>query len=670
MKQSFRDLLNFKAIEPIVDLEPKSTDPKVVTAARNESEGNELATNKQVRVVPNDFTQKRLSHSRVVLPADVTSNKLADKMDNLWGFVNTKPGKVIKAAIKDYNGVIMKLKSVMGHKDSAYRFVKEIMDDPFGNRYYKAVKNDREETLIAAVKSHIDSFKSDYNAIKNDPYELHKVLSGNRQNADQTKKNPWDPYTYKNYANENIYVKEPRSLSEEVTQDLKAMPLPSTEAKEIGKQLKNYAKSIGEKAKAKLTSDPSGTLIFTAEAVKNAILGADEERLGRTINEFYTEQLLFNNMNSTGYSENLDYYKTYSDPYNGDRKIESPVDLLNAAKDLGFCSGYKDLSGFSLDSSHLWGITIEPYEFDGYYKSLAPQLPGYYVPVWSLDPSTNRFVWNEKFLYYGTNPPIVSYSLNIGTSMEKDISLYNGSSIKIPMGFSFNYSLTLNFVDDQHSSIKNYMNYYFNCIHRPTEGLMAPYELCSFLITITSFKPGLKVKNMLRLICVPVGYSVSQCGEGNPSMENITVGFSVVGMKTSQNWEAKVDKTLGGIWRYLSWNDIILRPVLNRPITKPPYSDRNDWRTGYGDNIKGLFSTGMELARGEFNKVQQLATDKFSTIDITNRSHRTDSANRLSDEGQKYQKKYDKLTEKGKTERRDRVQKRGEEKIQKLRKKL
>lgn len=702
-KQSFRDLLNFKYITPIVDqsVETTSDSDKLIEATRDERVKNN--DNKLVRVAPNDLSNKRLAHigtSMTSVKSAHLSQREIDAMDNWWGLKDTEWGKMVETnilpVIKAAKNTDEIISEVLSNGKNSYRFLKEIVDDPFGNKWYEAVKNDREETLIAAVKKQIDAYRNnaaslaanyrtgrnlyqgvsdifkDKTSTTKDKFNaLKKLRSQNVGNnpLNDTDKGQWDPYTYKDYMNTDISAKDYADIKslESIT-----MPMDTSDVKDLGKRTKEAIINT-----AIDFTRSRGTLVFAVDKIKKAIFSSTDESLGWHIREFAIESKLNSVLNKLdklknvsdedktkkhlnyvkdtfGYSKDLgaSYYREISSPYNSTKEISSPIDALNYAKSMGFCSGYKDLAGFSLDSSHLWGMTIEPYEFPGYYKSLAPPLPKYIVPTWTLSPSGNDYTCNDSIIDFGTLPPVTSYSLNIGTSMEKDITLYNGSSIKIPVGFSYNYSLTVTFADDQHASMKNYMMYYYNTIFRPEEGLMAPYELCSFLITITSFKPGLKVKNQLKLICVPVGYSVSQGGDFNPSNETVQVGFSVVGMKTSSNYRSVIDRTIGGIWSNLIWNDVIMRPVNNDPHTAP----KDDWISGYFQNNPLLKSYDGEIVRDDGVKQIDMSFVEQQDMQRARESMTPSYADKYNEIGEN--KRLQKLAEKKKFDKANKIARR------------
>jgi hypothetical protein len=243
--------------------------------------------------------------------------------------------------------------------------------------------------------------------------------------------------------------------------------------------------------------------------------------------------------------------------------------LAFAVNHLGFSSGYKDWQNFSPGSSHMWGMTIKPYVSPSNLAiSRAPNLPVVQVPIWTTD-GDGRLKCVFKEYDYGKMPPVVSYSFEVGSLRGSTVPIFDGS-FNMPLGFEFENKLTLSFVDDEYHSMQKYMAMFINSIYSPSTGLMAPYDLCTWLVTLTAFRPGMGVNYSFQLICVPHSYTMSYQGTEQPGIETMQITLSIVGMKKpDQNGAPVLYGTKGprSTWNLVNWNDVTVVPFNDTRIT-------------------------------------------------------------------------------------------------------
>ena len=340
--------------------------------------------------------------------------------------------------------------------------------------------------------------------------------------------------------------------------------------------------SAGKIIQDALSHAQNGTKIYQKSAKDHPLLNVDPSLVGQWFYEFkekYSGKNIDEGIKFRESCPTVDYYQYISTAYTGEQKKESPQAMLKfAVENLGFSSGYKDWQNFSPGSSHMWGMTIKPYVSPSRIAiSRAPNLPVIQVPIWKTG-DDGRLQCEFKEYDYGKMPPVISYSFEVGSLRGTTIPIFDGS-FNMPLGFEFENKITLSFIDDEYHSMQKYMAMFINTIYRPSIGLMAPYDLCTWLVTLTAFRPGMGVNYSFQLICVPHSYTMSYQGTEQPGVETMQVTLSIVGMKQPSNSGAAVVPGGGenkSTWNLVNWNDVTVVPRNNTDLTDFD-SDEHSW---------------------------------------------------------------------------------------------
>jgi hypothetical protein len=367
-------------------------------------------------------------------------------------------------------------------------------------------------------------------------------------------------------------------------------PTPASTARNYISNIPNATSGYGKQTEAIMTytgmkvqeaykaaMSNNGTKIYQRSANRHPLLNVSPTLVGQWLYEFnekYKDDIKFKDTCPT-----VDYYQYISSAYTGKQKKSSPQEMLKfAVENLGFSSGYKDWQNFSPGSSHMWGMTIKPYVSpSGMAISRAPNLPVIQVPIWTTG-GDGKLHCVFKEYDYGKMPPVVSYSFEVGSMRGSTIPIFDGS-FNMLLGFEFENKLTLSFVDDEYHSMQKYMAMFINTIYRPSAGLMAPYDLCTWLVTLTAFRPGMGVNYSFQLICVPHSYTMSYQGTEQPAVETMQVTLSIVGMKRPTESGTIVAPGNGAqksTWSLVNWNDVTVVPSSNTNLTDFD-DDKHSW---------------------------------------------------------------------------------------------
>lgn len=521
-KSSFKDLLNFEPIAPYVD-DPPSIDSGKYT--------------KPVPSAPGEDPSP--SHRRAVSYKGEYEKGSADKFAYHFGNVVTGAQTFVNALPNENDFDSAAIANVLGDVGRSFSFMNYI------RRQYSH-PGSTQPTVSEMVKDArtMRSLMEETISDINDPMNKYRAKEGlgSYTNRDYTNVTP------NGTANFGIISETHSGLSLQET----------------------YRAALTERTNAKR----NGTLLYQFGDSDNPILNIKASELGKWFGQFSEKYAKSATYRTTWDNPVVDYYKYISTPYFGLNKSSSPQETLKfAVENLGFSSGYKDWEGFSLGSSHVWGVTIKPYVSpNGVGVSLAPRLPVVEVPVW--DVVDGKLKCTFKQFDYGKTPPVTQYSFEVGSLRGSHIPLFDGN-FNMPLGFEFENKLTLTFVEDEYHSMQKYMAMFINNIYRPTVGLMAPYDLCTWLVTLTAFRPGMNVNYSFNLICVPEAYTLSYQGTEGPGVETLNVALSIIGMQSpghsgaavapSSRWDAM------DTWSKVNWNDVTVKPV---NWTK--YTDYND----------------------------------------------------------------------------------------------
>lgn len=572
-KSSFKDLLNFEPIAPYAD-EPPSVDAAKYGKAVSPAQGDDRsAAHKRVSAYKGEYEGG------------------ADKV--AYGFSNVVTGaQTVVNALPSENGYdSAAIANVLGDVGRSFSFMNYI------RRQY-SYPGRTEPTVSEMVKDArtMRSLMEETISSINDPMGKYKTREG------------LGSYTNRDYTNLKANGTANFGI---ISESHSGLSLQET-----------YRAALTERTNTKR----NGTLLYQTGATDNPILKIGASELGKWFGQFsekYAKDAVFRNKEQCPV---VDYYRYISTPYFGLNKSSSPQETLKfAVENLGFSSGYKDWEGFSLGSSHMWGITIKPYVSpNGTGVSLAPKLPVIEVPVW--DVVDGQLKCTFKQFDYGKTPPVTQYSFEVGSLRGSHIPLFDGN-FNMPLGFEFENKLTLTFVEDEYHSMQKYMAMFINNIYRPTVGLMAPYDLCTWLVSLTAFRPGMNVNYSFNLICVPESYTMSYQGTEGPGVETMNIALSIIGIQSpthsgatvapSSRWDAE------DTWSKVNWNDVTVKPVNWTQFTD--YKDpAHQW--GEGSKTPYVPISPDELINDEIDEdalpsVQVVESGGESTMSRRNKSN-------------------------------------------------
>lgn len=510
-KTSFRDLLDFEPITPHMEESPSVKADKYADAKAPSFGDDPMGIHKRAVAYDGEY------------------EKGADKFAYRFGNMVTGAQKFVNALPNENNFDSAAIANVLGDVGRSFSFMNYL------RRQYSHPKDTR-PTISEMVKDTrtMVSLAEETLSDINDPMGKYMVKEG------------YVPYTNRDY----------KSRAYEGTANYGIL----TEMQSGASLKETYQNALKER---ELTYR-KGTLIHQFADAKHPILNLDSYELGAMFHQFSKRWENYTKYRSSEQCPVVDYYNYISTPTFGFKYNHSPQEALKFAVDnLGFSSGYKDWDGFSLGSSHMWGITIKPYTSpNGIGVSLAPNLPVIEVPVWDMVDGELKCTFKQ--FDYGKMPPVTQYSFEVGSLRGSHIPLFDGN-FNMPLGFDFENKLTLTFVEDEYHSMQKYMSMFINNIYRPTVGLMAPYDLCTWLVSLTAFRPGMNVNYNFNLICVPEAYTMSYQGAEGPGVETMNLALSIIGIKApehagaqvapSSRWDAK------DTWSKVNWNDVTVKPV-------------------------------------------------------------------------------------------------------------
>lgn len=275
---------------------------------------------------------------------------------------------------------------------------------------------------------------------------------------------------------------------------------------------------------------------------------------GATRNSIYTERLTQANHDRLlegSLNLNDDYYTAWTTPYGGNwAKGKNPQSITaGVMSGLGCQVGYRQWAGLSLGSDHMWTIQLKVPS--GTYT---PEFPTYMLPDLFSSGGGTEFS-------FGTNCPAISYSLQWGNQISKQLNLFNEGSLHVPIGFSYNMMLDIDVVDDMHGSFKHYMNKYMNTIYSNDTASAYHYKEITTEVDIIVWKDGYIPKHMFKFYVVPYNYTPIQEGESNIATEFVKVSYSIVGLiRPNTEMEANIAPNSKGDWNNTKWTQVMLSP--------------------------------------------------------------------------------------------------------------
>lgn len=194
--------------------------------------------------------------------------------------------------------------------------------------------------------------------------------------------------------------------------------------------------------------------------------------------------------------------------------------------------GVKTLSGFSLDSSHLWDILMYPYT-----DSSGSFLSDYFKPS---DPTNPTDSLSSKYyaateipeLEAGVKPiwvPALNYEYSDWTYKTDSKSLGIGVNQPVLAGVDFNNEFSMTILDDEESSMfrlfKNIAGRSINLV----ELGVAPYKQVSLVIELFILMPGARIKFHRKLIAILSKFDSVHTGTEDPAVLLYNVNFTIVG---------------------------------------------------------------------------------------------------------------------------------------------
>ena len=177
-------------------------------------------------------------------------------------------------------------------------------------------------------------------------------------------------------------------------------------------------------------------------------------------------------------------------------------------------TGYKNIQGLSIGTSHIWDVKIRNYFHDG-LKSFAPPVPVVSDVANSL---------KDNFV------PVISYTIDDYSTKSTDVDLDNESKIEVVTGIQKNNSLTLTFLEDDNYTWTRYFDWYLNNIYDRETHTLAPYKQSCLEVVIAVYNTKSQVHFFYDLLVIPIGFTKKI--EGTSEVEefgDVTVAFSIVG---------------------------------------------------------------------------------------------------------------------------------------------
>lgn len=559
-KASFRDLLNFEPIAPYVD-DPPTVDSRKYGDA--------------VSAVPGDSPSE--AHRRTAVYGG-EYERGADKFAYHFGNVVTGAQAFVNALPNENDFDSTAIANVLGDVGRSFSFMNYI------RRQYSHPGR-TQPTVSEMVKDArtMRSLMEETISDINDPMNKYRAAEG------------LGSYTNRNYTSREYNGTANFGV---ITETHSGLSLQETYRAALAERQKSYR---------------NGTLIHQFANSKHPILDLDPYELSALFRQFTNKWEKYVKYRDSDSYPVVDYYKYISTPAFGRSENASPQEALKfAVENLGFSSGYKDWEGFSLGSSHMWGVTIKPYVSpNGIGVSLAPNLPVVEVPVWDVVDGELKCTFKQ--FDYGKMPPVTQYSFEVGSLRGSHIPLFDGN-FNMPLGFDFENKLTLTFLEDEYHSMQKYMSMFINNIYRPTVGLMAPYDLCTWLVTLTAFRPGMNVNYSFNLICVPEAYTMSYQGTEGPGMETMNIALSIIGIKSPDNSGAEVAPSgradARDTWSKVNWNDVTVKPVDKFQFTDYDAPEHRWGEPKDFSRIKAMESAAEVAAKAQANKSTPSGTGK------------------------------------------------------------
>lgn len=175
--------------------------------------------------------------------------------------------------------------------------------------------------------------------------------------------------------------------------------------------------------------------------------------------------------------------------------------------------GYKNIYGFSLDSSHLWDISIQPYlGSENNNTTYLDNPPG--EPV----NGTEYFI------------PALDYNLSDAEVRTENIPTSQGTpGISIPMFYSRMNSLNMTITDNEMGQWYEYFRTQSLKLANPTSMCAAPYKHTVYQINIYVLNPGANIRYLRKLLCILDGHRMELVGTRDPAVVNYALPFNVVG---------------------------------------------------------------------------------------------------------------------------------------------
>jgi len=272
--------------------------------------------------------------------------------------------------------------------------------------------------------------------------------------------------------------------------------------------------------------------------------------------------------NST--NQNIIPYEDLVSSYGQCTTVQSPSEAVKwVMESMGCAIGYRNWFGFEPGSNHMWDIQLYPYNgpkaepvTDGGVFSedptgftATPKLPSYKLP--SISGKSGK----EEVFSFGKHCPVLSYTLQFGAQRSKDLPLFNGDSIHMPMGFNYEMIMSLNILDDVFGSFSNWMNLYLNKMYNIGDAAVVRYDQAAVIIRLLVFKNHYAPKYEFRFIAVPYNYSPVIEGDNAPNEVQVHVDFHIIGMKSGLTGNViQNEPRQDGVLTTTPWTDVVISP--------------------------------------------------------------------------------------------------------------
>lgn len=183
--------------------------------------------------------------------------------------------------------------------------------------------------------------------------------------------------------------------------------------------------------------------------------------------------------------------------------------------------GYKTIAGFSLDSSHLWDISIRRYTDEG----------SCYVPPPPSAESPTAAGWI----------PALSYDFDDFRSESKQVDSPIGyDGFKFPQSRNKSCTLSMMILDNQFGHWNEWLRQIGRLTASNADSFVAPYKCLCYELDLYILDVGAHVRYLRKLIVMLDDPEIKYTGEEDPSVVTYNINWRIVGeLSTSRDAQTK-----------------------------------------------------------------------------------------------------------------------------------